>query len=258
MKQSYKARVTGERRQRDRRVVPVSDSGYTRGRGWSGVTVEMIKAPFPRRSRGSHSRRRATQCRVWSARPRERPLNRSCLGRRSRGLQGRRRGYGYGMRTAAAFPRSENACDSALARGELRVSQESPASPPVLPNFGMVRVSTGIEERPRVAPASAPPPSRLRIRCGRRSRGEARRRPSTREHRTIASRNDRRRDVHDPGLERHRDETSATRPMSEVRTASACALLNVAMHDAAVGCWEDEVLLLQSPPSRWIRASRRR
>ena len=36
--------------------------------------------------------------------------------------------------------------------------------------------------------------------------------------------------------------------MSEVRAARALALLNMAMHDAAVGCWDDEVLLLQPAP----------
>ena len=36
--------------------------------------------------------------------------------------------------------------------------------------------------------------------------------------------------------------------MSEVRAARTFALLNMALHDAAVGCWDDEVLLLQPAP----------
>jgi hypothetical protein len=51
---------------------------------------------------------------------------------------------------------------------------------------------------------------------------------------------------HAPGpLERHRAEYVAGAHFSEVRAARAFALLNMAMHDAAVGCWDAKFTLLQ-------------
>ena len=158
------------------------------------------------------------------------------------------------MRTAGGSPALWQAlADSAVARGEIPwVSQETPARPPMLPNFGLVRawMMTPAEvaaERP------APPPSTSSEQM-RREVAEVKDVVDhlTREQLAIALRwNDGAGTYTPPG---HWNDIAAEyvrdARMSEVRMARAFALLNVAMHDAAVGCWETKFFYFNPRPSQ--------
>ncbi|HVH12332.1 MAG TPA: phosphatase PAP2 family protein [Longimicrobium sp.] len=146
-----------------------------------------------------------------------------------------------GMRGAVGTPAQWQAlADSAAARGEVPwVSQESPARPPMLPNFGLVRAWTMTAAEVSAAQPAAPP-STSSARMAEEVE-EVRRTVEglTREQLAIAHRwNDGAGTYTPPG---HWNDIAAEHVrdarMSEVRAARAFALLNMAMHDAAVGCW---------------------
>jgi PAP2 superfamily len=146
-----------------------------------------------------------------------------------------------GMRRAVGTPAQWQAlADSAEARGEVPWrSQESPARPPMLPNFGQVRAWT--MSPADVAQAQPPaPPSTSSERMAR-ELAEVRRTVEglTRDQLAIAHRwNDGVGTYTPPG---HWNDIAAEHVrdarMTEVRAARTFALLNMAMHDAAVGCW---------------------
>lgn len=146
-----------------------------------------------------------------------------------------------GMRGAAGTPAQWQAfADSAAARGEIPWrSQESPARPPMLPSFGLVRAWT-MTPAEVAAAQPGPPPSTSSAQMARELE-EVRRTVDglTREQLRIAHRwNDGAGTYTPPG---HWNDIAAEHVrdarMSEVRAARAFALLNMAMHDAAVGCW---------------------
>ena len=149
---------------------------------------------------------------------------------------------GDGMRGAAGTPAQWQAlADSAAARGEVPWrSQEVPARPPMLPSFGRVRAWT--MSAAEVAAAQPPPPPSTSSEQMARELEEVRRTVDglTREQLAIAHRwNDGAGTYTPPG---HWNDIAAEHVrdarMSEVRAARAFALLNMAMHDAAVGCWD--------------------
>ena len=158
-----------------------------------------------------------------------------------------------GMRTAGGSPAIWAAmAASATARGEIAwKSAETPPRPPMLPLFGNVRAwmmtpTDIVRERP------APPPSTSSELMAREV-AEVRRHVdgATREELAIANFwNDGPSTPTPPGhwnliAQPYIRKTE----MSEVRTARTFALLNMAMHDAAVACWETKFFYFNPRPS---------
>jgi hypothetical protein len=130
--------------------------------------------------------------------------------------------------------------DSAAARGEVAwVSQESPKRPPMLPAFGGVRPwAMSTAELALLDPPAPPSTGSARMR---EEVAEVKRVTDnlTRDQLAVALRwNDGAGTYTPPG---HWNDIAAEyvrdARMSEVRAARAFALLNMAMHDAAVACW---------------------
>jgi hypothetical protein len=159
-----------------------------------------------------------------------------------------------GMRTAGGSPALwQSLTDGAVTRGEIAwKSQDIPARPPMLPAFGAVRMwamtsAELVSERP------GPPPSTSSALMERET-AEVRRYVDrgTREELAIAN--------------FWADGPSTPTPpghwnfialpyirqagLSEVRAARALALLNMALHDAAVGCWETKYFYFNPRPSQ--------
>lgn len=147
-----------------------------------------------------------------------------------------------GMKAAAGSPAQWQAlADAAVARGEIPwKSQESPPRPPMLPFFGKVKAwmmtpADIVNERP------GPPPSTSSTQMAQET-AEVKRSVDnvTRDQLAIAYKwNDGASSPTPPG---HWNLIAAPyiaqAQLSEVRTARTFALLNMALHDAAVGCWD--------------------
>ena len=164
------------------------------------------------------------------------------------------RAAGDGMRTAGGSAVLWKAlADSATARGEIAwVSRDIPARPPMLPLFGQVR-AWNMTPADIVAERPPPPPST----SSQQMKDETAEVKRTVEHLTSAQLaiaqkwNDGAGTYSPPGhwndvaLEYVRDAK-----MSEVRAARVFALLNMAMHDAGVGCWEAKYHYFNPRPSQ--------
>jgi hypothetical protein len=159
-----------------------------------------------------------------------------------------------GMRTAGGSPAVWQAmADAATARGEMPWrSLEVPPRPPMLPLFGSVRAwmmtpADIVRERP------GPPPSTSSALMAR----EAAEVKSAVEHLTreqIAIVYKWADGVSTPTPPGHWNFIAqpyiAEAQFSEVRAARAFALLNMAMHDAAVGCWDAKFTYFNPRPSQ--------
>jgi PAP2 superfamily protein len=159
-----------------------------------------------------------------------------------------------GMGAAIGTPAQWQALASAAAaRGETAwVSLETPPRPPMLPNFGQVRAwmmtpTDVVRERP------APPPSTSSAQM-QQELAEVKQavQDLTREQMAITYKwNDGAGTYTPPG---HWNDIAAEyirdARFSEVRAARAFALLNMAMHDAAVGCWEAKYFYFNPRPSQ--------
>ena len=143
--------------------------------------------------------------------------------------------------------------DGARARGETPwLSLEMPARPPMLPAFGAVRTwsMTPVEliaARPAAPYPTASPEMKAEVAEVRRTTEKL-----TREQRAIAQRwNDGAGTYTPPG---HWNDIAADHirdaKFSEVRAARAFALLNMAMHDASVACWEAKFTYFNPRPSQ--------
>ena len=143
--------------------------------------------------------------------------------------------------------------DSAAARGETPwVSQESPARPPMLPFFGRVQMWTmtaaeGVALEPAAPPSTRSPQFAAEV-------AEVKRTVQglTREQLAVALKwNDGAGTYTPPG---HWNDIAAEyvrdARMSEVRAARSFALLNMAMHDASVGCWSAKYRHFNPRPSQ--------
>jgi hypothetical protein len=143
--------------------------------------------------------------------------------------------------------------DDAVARGEIAwVSRDIPARPPMLPLFGQVR-AWNLTPADIVAERPAPPPST----SSQQMKDELLEVKRVVDHLTnaqlaIAQKwNDGAGTYSPPGhwndvaLEYVRDAH-----FSEVRAARVFAMLNMAMHDAAVGCWEAKFHYFNPRPSQ--------
>lgn len=221
----------------------------------SGVTVEMLKALFPASVeeitlRAAEERNAA----LWSGKATASDIAAGlALGKAVATVFLARAGTD-GMSTAGGSPTLwKSLADAAVARGEIPwVSQESPPRPPMLAAFGQVRAwmmtpAQVVAERP------APPPSTSSAKMVQ-ELAEVKQAVDklTREQLAIAYKwNDGAGTYTPPGhwndiaTEHIRDAK-----MSEVRAARALALLNMAMHDAAVGCWESKFFYFNPRPSQ--------
>jgi len=221
----------------------------------SGVTVEMLKTLFPAAVeevtlKAAEQRNAA----LWSGKATASDLAAGLALGKSVAAVFLARASGDGMRTAGGSAVLWKAlADSATARGEIAwVSRDIPARAPMLPLFGQVRAwnmtpADIVAERP-------PPPPSTGSQLMKDETADVRR---TVEHLTSAQLaiaqkwNDGAGTYSPPGhwndvaLEYVRDAK-----MSEVRAARVFALLNMAMHDAGVGCWEAKYHYFNPRPSQ--------
>jgi hypothetical protein len=159
-----------------------------------------------------------------------------------------------GMGAAAGTPAQWQAlADAATARGETPwISQETPRRPPMLPNFGQVRAwmmtpTDIVNERPAAPPSTSSAQMQQELAEVRDTVQNL-----SREQMAIAYKwNDGAGTYTPPGhwndiaTEYIRDAR-----FSEVRAARVFALLNVAMHDGAVGCWDAKFTYFNPRPSQ--------
>ena len=208
----------------------------------SGVTAEMLKLLFPA-SVEEITLRAAEQrdAAILSGRATASDVAAGlALGKAVAALVTARAGAD-GMRNAAGNAAQWKAfADSATARGEVAwTSLETPNRPPMLPNFGLVRAWTMTpQELDAIAPPPPPSTGSAQMQA---DVAEVRRTVNglTRDQLAIAQKwNDGAGTYTPPG---HWNDIAAEyvrdAHMSEVRAARAFALLDMAMHDAAVGCW---------------------
>jgi len=159
-----------------------------------------------------------------------------------------------GMRTAGGTPAQWQAmADAAAARGEVPwKSLESPPRPPMLPNFGQVQTwmmtrADVVNERPEAPPSTSSEQMRQELAEVKRTAQEL-----TAAQLAIAQRwNDGAGTYTPPG---HWNDVATEyvrdARFSEVRAARVFALLNAAMHDAGVGCWEAKFHYFNPRPSQ--------
>jgi hypothetical protein len=221
----------------------------------SGVTVAMLQALFPAAvqeitRRGADEREaallsgRATSSDIAAGLALGRSIATLVLARASAD------GAGAAIGTPALWAAL---ADTARARGETPwVSLETPARPPMLPNFGRVQAWNLTQpEVVSIRPGAPFPTASAEMRS---ELDEVRRTVNglTRQQRTIAERwNDGAGTYTPPG---HWNDIAAEyvrdARMSEVRAARAFALLNMAMHDASVACWEAKYAYFNPRPSQ--------
>ncbi|MEA2766015.1 MAG: hypothetical protein QOK07_2419 [Gemmatimonadaceae bacterium] len=221
----------------------------------SGVTVEMLKSLFPAAVeeitlKAAEQRNAA----LWSGKATASDLAAGLALGKSVAAVFLARAAGDGMRTAGGSAVLWKAlADSATARGEIAwVSQDIPSRPPMLPVFGQVR-AWNLTPADIVAERPPPPPGT----SSQQMKDELAEVKRTVDHLTnaqlaIAQKwNDGAGTYSPPGhwndvaLEYVRDAQ-----FSEVRAARVFALLNMAMHDAAVGCWEAKFHYFNPRPSQ--------
>ena len=159
-----------------------------------------------------------------------------------------------GMRTAGGSPALwQSLANAAVARGEIPwISQDIPPRPPMLPAFGSVRAwmmtpAEVVKERPPAPPSTSSPLMERELAEVRNAVDNL-----TREQLAI--------------VYKWADGVSTPTPpghwnfiawpyirdagFSEVRVARAFALLNMALHDAAVGCWDSKFAHFNPRPSQ--------
>ena len=238
-------------------LMPISDmpSYPSEDAVLSGVTADMLKSLFPAAIadvtlKAAEQRNAA----IWSGKATASDVAAGLALGKAVATAFLTRAGADGMRTAGGTPAQWQAlADSATTRGQIAwVSQDIPARPPMLPLFGQVRgwMMTPAEivaERPGPPPSTSSQQMKDEV-------AEVKQVVShlTREQLAIAQKwNDGAGTYSPPGhwndiaLEYVRDAK-----MSEVRAARVFALLNMAMHDAAVGCWEAKFYYFNPRPSQ--------
>lgn len=159
-------------------------------------------------------------------------------------------GMGSAVGNAALW---KSLADSATARGELAwVSRETPPRPPMLPNFGKVLTWSYTPAQldadlPPAPPSTNSPQFKAEVAEVKRTVDNL-----SREQLAVALKwNDGAGTYTPPG---HWNDIAAEyvrdARMSEVRAARAFALLNMAMHDAAVACWSTKYRYFNPRPSQ--------
>lgn len=164
------------------------------------------------------------------------------------------RASGDGMRTAAGSPAVWQAmADAAAARGEVPWrSLESPPRPPMLPLFGNVRAwmmtpDDIVRERPPAPPSTSSPLMAQEL-------AEVKDAVENLSREELAICYKWSDGVSTPTPPGHWNFIAlpylVEAKFSEVRAARALALLNMAMHDAAVGCWDAKFAYFNPRPSQ--------
>jgi hypothetical protein len=221
----------------------------------SGVSADMLKALFPAALeeitlKAAEQRNAA----LWSGKATPTDIAAGlALGKAIAALFVARAGAD-GMRNAVGTTAQWQALASAATnRGEIAwVSQEQPPRPPMLPFFGQVRAwmmtpADIITERPPPPPATSSQRMKDEVAEVKRTVENL-----TRDQLAIALKwSDGAGTYTPPG---HWNDIAAEQirdaKMSEVRAARAFALLNMAMHDAAVGCWEAKFFYYNPRPEQ--------
>jgi hypothetical protein len=159
-----------------------------------------------------------------------------------------------GMRTAGGNPAQWQAlADAASARGEIPwKSLESPPRPPMLPNFGQVKAwmvtpSDIVAERPAAPPSTSSAQMQQEVAEVKSSVENL-----TRDQLAIVYKWADGVSTPTPPGHWNAIATDYVRDarFSEVRAARAFALLNMALHDAAVGCWDAKFAYFNPRPSQ--------
>lgn len=228
-----------------RALVPIGDlpSYPSEDAVLSGVSAEILKAMFP--VAVEEITRRAAEQRnaaIWSGKATATDVAAGlALGKSVATVLLARAGTD-GMKTAGGNPTIWKAlADSAIARGEIPwKSQETPARPPMLPLFGKVKAwmmtpADIVAERPAPPPSTSSEKMQTELAEVRNTVNNL-----TREQYATALRwNDGAATYTPPGhWNAIAEDYVRDARMSEVRAARTYALLNMAMHDAAVACWE--------------------
>ena len=219
----------------------------------SGVTVELLKVLFPAAveeitERAAEQRNAA----LWSGKAAASDITAGLALGKAVAAVFISRASTDGMKNAVGTPAQWQAlADSAVARGEIPwISQETPPRPPMLPNFGLVQAwlmtpTDVVTERPPAPPSTASAQMQQELTEVHQTVEHL-----TRDQLAIAYKwNDGAGTYTPPG---HWNDIAADyvrdARMSEVRAARSFALLNMAMHDAAVGCWSVKYLYFNPRP----------
>ena len=238
-------------------LMPISDipSYPSEDAVLSGVTADMLKSLFPAAIaevtlKAAEQRNAA----IWSGKATASDVAAGLALGKAVAAAFLTRAGADGMRTAGGSPPQWQAlADSAKIRGQIAwISQDIPARPPMLPLFGQVRAwmmtpAEIVADRPPPPPSTGSQQMKDEVAEVKQVAGH-----TTREQLAIAQKwNDGAGTYSPPGhwndiaLEYVRDAK-----MSEVRAARVFALLNMAMHDAAVGCWDAKYYYFNPRPSQ--------
>jgi len=143
--------------------------------------------------------------------------------------------------------------DGAIARGEIPwISQDIPARPPMLPNFGKVLAwnmtpAQIVAERPVAPPSTSSEQMAAELREVKSYANNASREQMAIVHKWADGAGTYAPPGHWNDIA---EEFISNAKWSEVRMARAFALLNMALHDAAVGCWETKYFYFNPRPSQ--------
>ena len=238
-------------------IVPASDlPGYpSEDAVLSGVTAEMLKNLFPEAveeiTRTAAEQREAA---VLSGRATASDVAAGLALGKAVATLVLARAANDGMKAAVGTPALWQAqAAAATARNEIPwASQESPARPGMLANFGQVKAWTMTPAE--VVAAEAPPPPSTSSDQMKADLAEVKSTVAnlTREQEAIALKwND---GVGTPTPPGHWNAIASdyvrAAQMSEVRAARAFALLNMAMHDVSVGCWDTKYRYYSPRPAQ--------
>ena len=221
----------------------------------SGVMEVMLRALFPAAVEeidAKAAEQRATA--MWSGRAAPSDLAAGQALGRAVAAAMMARAATDGMRTAGGSPAVwQQLADRASARGEIPWrSMENPARPPMLPLFGQVRAwmmtpTDIVNERPPAPPSTSSAQMQAEVAEVRNAVDHL-----TREQLAIVNFWADGAGTYTPPGHWNAIAADSLRSVgfSEVRTARTFALLNMAMHDAAVGCWETKFFYFNPRPSQ--------
>ncbi|HET9317210.1 MAG TPA: phosphatase PAP2 family protein [Vicinamibacteria bacterium] len=221
----------------------------------SGVNETLMRLLFPAAvdeiARHAQDQRNAA---VWSGKAAPSDVEAGVALGRSVAAVFQARAASDGMRTAGGSRAIwDGMAAAATARGEVAwASQETPPRPPMLPLFGQVRpwaMSSAdiVVERPPAPPSTSSAQMKQEL-----AEVKSYTTSATREQIAIANKWSDGAGTYTPPGHWNDIATEHIRDarMSEVRAARAYALLNMAMHDAAVGCWDAKYAYFNPRPSQ--------
>jgi hypothetical protein len=221
----------------------------------SGAAADMLKALFPAAVeeitlKAAEQRNAA----LWSGRASTSDIAAGLALGKAVAAQLVARAGTDGMRNAVGTKAQWDAmAQQAIDKGEIPwISRDIPARPPMLPFFGQVRAwnmtaQDIINSRPEAPPSTSSPQMKEEL-----AEVKLYTEKVTRERLTIVYKwADGAGTYTPPGHWNDiASEYIAQAKFSEVRTARAFALLNMSLHDAAVGCWETKFFYFNPRPSQ--------